>query len=200
MLDLLKFVNSGGKILCYLFVWIPVLSICMDPCTVNLQTFFFFFNVCLSTVGTQTQNINQRTSNPASRIPWVKRQVFSGSAPEGWRTFPCTTGHFWWLNSLCHMGGLGFTCSQCNNHLLGSWNSQWQVDAAGDFYGTLLFYFITRKGFYFPFLPHHLHKVFTRNESLSRGGWVCSVCLLKGSAANVCMILSLIRRKKRKKK
>lgn len=98
------------------------------------------------------------------------------------------------------MGGLGFTCSQCNNHLLGLWNSQWQVDVTGDFYGTLLFYFITRKGFYFPLLPHHPHKVFTRNESWSRGGWVCSVCLLKGSAAKVCMILSLIRRRKRIKK
>lgn len=69
-----------------------MLSICLDPCVVNLQTIFFFF-WCLSTFGTQTQNINQRTSSPASRIPWMKREVFPGSASEGWRTFPCTTGY-----------------------------------------------------------------------------------------------------------
>lgn len=58
-----------------------MLSICMDPYVTKLQTFFFFW--CLSTFGTQTQNINQRTSNPASGTPWVKRQVFSGGASEG---------------------------------------------------------------------------------------------------------------------
>lgn len=58
-------------------------SIVMDSCVVNLQTFFFFFSLCLGTFEAQTQNVNQRTSNPASRAPWVKRQVFSGSVSKG---------------------------------------------------------------------------------------------------------------------
>ena len=59
------------------------------------------------------------------------------------------------------------------------------MDIAGDFYGTLLLYFITRKTFDFPSLPlhPHPHKVFTGNKPQSRGVF----CLSSNRFGSQCL-------------